>query len=175
MQIRTLTGEGRYDGNARRTRRAWTKPMSGAAGPAGSAVAALPARRSSWASCRAPARWRRRSSRTSRKTLSATWYWRRSSRVRSFQPKLYSYGLLTGDGYRRRGKAWGKKTPITTTRLGRTPRHSVEGSGAVQSVDPLDARPDFIKAHGQVSSEFTFRANHRAMVNGMVDVLIGAL
>jgi transposase len=46
---------------------------------------------------------------------------------------------------------------------------------AVQGVGSLNACACQPQAHAALSDEFTFRANHRERVNGMFDLLVGAL
>lgn len=92
--------------------------------------------------------------------------------------ELYSYGLLTGDGYQHG----------TVKHGAREYAHYDYKTGANHHVNSVEGFWRLFKAsirstHVQISSkhmdkylsEFTFRANHRAMVNGMFDVLVGAL
>lgn len=92
--------------------------------------------------------------------------------------ELYSYGLLTGDGYMHGVVSHGKKEYA----------HYDYRSGETFHVNTVEGFWRLFKAsirstHIQISgkhmqrylSEFTFRANHRQRVNGMFDLLVGAL
>lgn len=92
--------------------------------------------------------------------------------------ELYSYGLLTGDGYQHGTVKHGAGEYA----------HYDYKTGANHHVNSVEGFWRLFKAsvrstHVQISqkhmdkylSEFTFRANHRARVNGMFDVLVGAL
>jgi transposase-like protein/predicted RNA-binding Zn-ribbon protein involved in translation (DUF1610 family) len=92
--------------------------------------------------------------------------------------ELYSYGLLTGDGYKHGTVQHGRKEYA----------HYDYRSGETFHVNTVEGFWRLFKAsvrstHIQISgkhmqrylSEFTFRANHRERVNGMFDLLVGAL
>ena len=92
--------------------------------------------------------------------------------------ELYSYNLLTGDGYTHGTVKHGRKEYA----------HYDYRSGETFHVNTVEGFWRLFKAsvrstHVQISgkymqrylSEFTFRANHRERVNGMFDLLVGAL
>ncbi len=92
--------------------------------------------------------------------------------------ELYSYGLLAGDGYRHGTVKHGK---------GEYAYYDYE-TGVNHHVNSVEGFWRLFKAsvrstHVHISAkymqrylgEFTFRANHRERVNGMFDVLVGAL
>jgi len=92
--------------------------------------------------------------------------------------ELYSYNLLTGDGFTHGAVKHGRKEYA----------HYDYRSGETFHVNTVEGFWKLFKAsvrstHVQISakhmqrylSEFTFRANHRQRVNGMFDLLVGAL
>jgi len=92
--------------------------------------------------------------------------------------ELVSYGLLTGDGY----------THGTVKHGAKEYSHYDYRSGNTYHVNTVEGFWRLFKAsvrstHVQISGkhmqryldEFTFRANHRERVNGMFDLLVGAL
>lgn len=92
--------------------------------------------------------------------------------------ELYSYNLLTSDGYQHGVVKHGKKEYA----------HYDYRSGETFHVNTVEGFWRLFKAsvrstHVQISgkhmdkylSEFTFRANHRNRVNAMFDLLVGAL
>jgi transposase len=91
--------------------------------------------------------------------------------------ELRSYGLLTKDGYRHGRVNHAQKEYARYVCKSLTfHTNTVEGFlAAVQGVGALNARPRQPKHMQRYLNEFTFRANHRERVNGMFDLLVGAL
>jgi len=92
--------------------------------------------------------------------------------------ELYSYNLLTGDGYKHGAVKHGaKEYAYFDYRTGETHHvNTVEGfwrlfKASVRSTH-VHVSPKYMHRY---LSEFTFRANHRDRVNGMFDLLVGAL
>jgi transposase-like protein len=92
--------------------------------------------------------------------------------------ELVSYGLLTGDGYEHGTVKHGaKEYAHYDYRTGVTHHvNSVEGfwrlfKASIRSTH-VAISPKYMNRY---LSEFTFRANHRDRVNGMFDLLVGAL
>jgi transposase-like protein len=92
--------------------------------------------------------------------------------------ELYSYNLLTGDGYVHGAVKHGaKEYSRYDYRQGVTHHvNSVEGfwrlfKASIRSTH-VAISPKYMQRY---LSEFTFRANHRERVNGMFDLLVGAL
>lgn len=92
--------------------------------------------------------------------------------------ELYSYGLLTGDGYQHGTVKHGRKEyAYYDYRTGANHHvNSVEGfwrlfKASIRSTH-VAISPKYMQRY---LSEFTFRANHRERVNGMFDLLVGAL
>jgi transposase-like protein len=92
--------------------------------------------------------------------------------------ELYSYNLLTGDGYQHGAVKHGKKEYAFYDYRTGVNHHvnSVEGfwrlfKASVRSTH-VAISPKYVQNY---LDEFTFRANHRARVNGMFDLLVGAL
>jgi transposase-like protein len=92
--------------------------------------------------------------------------------------ELMSYGLLTGDGYQHGTVKHGKgEYAVYDYRSGVTHHvNSVEGfwrlfKASIRSTH-VAISPKYMQRY---LDEFTFRANHRARVNGMFDLLVGAL
>ena len=92
--------------------------------------------------------------------------------------ELYSYGLLTGDGYKHGAVSHGKKEwSYYDYRTGAW--HSTNGVESFWKLFKASVR----STHIQISSkhmqryldEFTFRVSNRGRVNGMFDLLVGAL
>jgi transposase-like protein len=92
--------------------------------------------------------------------------------------ELMSYGLLTGDGYQHGTVKHGKKEyAFYDYRTGANHHvNSVEGFWrlfkASSSSTHVAISPKYMQRY---LDEFTFRANHRDRVNGMFDLLVGAL
>lgn len=92
--------------------------------------------------------------------------------------ELTSYGLLTGDGYRHGTVRHGKKEyAYYDYRHGVTHHvNSVEGFWRLFKASVRSTHVSISPKHLQrYLDEFTFRANHRERVNGMFDLLVGAL
>jgi transposase len=92
--------------------------------------------------------------------------------------ELYSYNLLTGDGYQHGAVKHGKKEYAFYDYRTGVNHHvnSVEGfwrlfKASIRSTH-VAVSPKYLPRY---LSEFTFRANHRERVNGMFDLLVGAL
>jgi transposase len=92
--------------------------------------------------------------------------------------ELYSYNLLTGDGYQHGTVKHGAGEYAYYDYQQGVNHHvnSVEGfwrlfKASVRSTH-VHISPKYMQRY---LGEFTFRANHRARVNGMFDVLVGAL
>ncbi|CAM3150240.1 Transposase [Sphingomonas antarctica] len=92
--------------------------------------------------------------------------------------ELYSYNLLTGDGYQHGTVKHGQKEYAYYDYTTGVNHHvnSVEGfwrlfKASIRSTH-VAVSPKYLPRY---LSEFTFRANHRARVNGMFDLLVGAL
>ncbi|MBA3895772.1 MAG: IS1595 family transposase [Sphingomonadaceae bacterium] len=92
--------------------------------------------------------------------------------------ELYSYGLLTGDGYQHGTVKHGAKEYAWYDYATGANHHvnSVEGFWRLFKASVRSTHVQISAKHmDKYLSEFTFRANHRARVNGMFDVLVGAL
>ncbi|MBN9788455.1 IS1595 family transposase [Pseudonocardia sp. TMWB2A] len=92
--------------------------------------------------------------------------------------ELYSYNLLTGDGYQHGVVKHGRKEYAHYDyRSGETFHvNTVEGFWRLFKASVRSTHVQISAKHMQrYLSEFTFRANHRARVNGMFDLLVGAL
>lgn len=92
--------------------------------------------------------------------------------------ELYSYNLLTGDGYTHGAIKHGRKEySFYDYRLGETFHvNTVEGFWRLFKASVRSTHVQISAKHMQrYLSEFTFRANHRERVNGMFDLLVGAL
>lgn len=92
--------------------------------------------------------------------------------------ELYSYNLLTGDGYQHGAVKHGKKEyAFYDYKTGVTHHvNTVEGfwrlfKASIRSTH-VAISPKYMQRY---LDEFTFRANHRERVNGMFDLLVGAL
>lgn len=92
--------------------------------------------------------------------------------------ELYSYNLLAGDGYEHGTVKHGKKEYAFYDYRTGVNHHvnSVEGfwrlfKASIRSTH-VAISPKYVQRY---LDEFTFRANHRARVNGMFDLLVGAL
>jgi len=87
-----------------------------------------------------------------------------------------SYGLLTGDGLTR-GKVKHGKGEFAKSEGGVSFHvNSVEGFWRLFKASVRSTHVHISKQHMQrYLDEFTFRANHRQRVNGMFDLLVGAL
>lgn len=92
--------------------------------------------------------------------------------------ELYSYGLLSADGYKHgRVKHAEKDYAHYDYRLGATvSTNNVESFWRLFKKSIASTHIHVSPQHMQrYLSEFTFRQNHREMVNGMFDLLIGAV
>ncbi|GAO39187.1 putative transposase [Sphingomonas changbaiensis NBRC 104936] len=92
--------------------------------------------------------------------------------------ELYSYNLLTGDGFLHGAVKHGRKEySHYDYRSGETFHvNTVEGFWRLFKASVRSTHVQISAKHMQrYLSEFTFRANHRARVNGMFDLLVGAL
>lgn len=92
--------------------------------------------------------------------------------------ELMSYGLLTGDGYRHGTVQHGKKEWSRYDYETKAQHHvnSVEGFWRLFKASIRSTHVAISPKHLQrYLDEFTFRANHRERVNGMFDLLVGAL
>jgi transposase len=92
--------------------------------------------------------------------------------------ELYSYNLLTGDGYLHGSVKHGaKEYSRYDYRSGQTFHvNTVEGFWRLFKASVRSTHVQISAKHMQrYLSEFTFRANHRERVNGMFDLLVGAL
>ncbi|HZG47849.1 MAG TPA: IS1595 family transposase [Allosphingosinicella sp.] len=92
--------------------------------------------------------------------------------------ELYSYGLLTGDGYQHGAVKHGRKEyAFYDYRQGVTHHvNTVEGFWRLFKASVRSTHVQISGKHMQrYLDEFTFRANHRDRVNGMFDLLVGAL
>ena len=92
--------------------------------------------------------------------------------------ELYSYGLLTGDGFEHGRVSHGKgEYAVYDYRSGNTFHvNTVEGFWRLFKASVRSTHVQISAKHMQrYLSEFTFRANHRERVNGMFDLLVGAL
>lgn len=92
--------------------------------------------------------------------------------------ELYSYGLLTGDGYKHgRVKHRAKEYAFYDYRTGETFHvNTVEGFWRLFKASIRSTHVQISSKHMQrYLSEFTFRASNRERVNGMFDLLVGAL
>ena len=92
--------------------------------------------------------------------------------------ELYSYNLLTGDGYTHGAVKHGQKEYAYYDYQQGVTHHvnSVEGfwrlfKASIRSTH-VAISPKYMNRY---LAEFTFRANHRERVNGMFDLLVGAL
>lgn len=92
--------------------------------------------------------------------------------------ELYSYNLLTGDGYQHGVVKHGRKEySYFDYRTGANHHvNTVEGfwrlfKASIRSTH-VHISPKYMQRY---LAEFTFRANHRERVNGMFDLLVGAL
>lgn len=90
--------------------------------------------------------------------------------------ELYSYGLLTGDGYQHGTVKHGAKEYAYYATGANDHVNSVEGFWRLFKASVRSTHVQISQKHmDKYLSEFTFRGNHRARVNGMFDVLVGAL
>lgn len=92
--------------------------------------------------------------------------------------ELYSYNLLTGDGYEHGRVSHGKgEYAVYDYRSGNTFHvNTVEGFWRLFKASVRSTHVQISAKHMQrYLSEFTFRANNRNRVNGMFDLLVGAL
>lgn len=92
--------------------------------------------------------------------------------------ELYSYNLLTGDGFEHGRVSHGKgEYAVYDYRSGNTFHvNTVEGFWRLFKASVRSTHVQISAKHMQrYLSEFTFRANHRQRVNGMFDLLVGAL
>ena len=92
--------------------------------------------------------------------------------------ELYSYNLLTGDGYQHGAVKHGaKEYAYYDYRQGVTHHvNTVEGFWRLFKASVRSTHVQISGKHMQrYLDEFTFRANHRERVNGMFDLLVGAL
>ena len=92
--------------------------------------------------------------------------------------ELRSYGLLTGDGYEHGTVNHGRKEYAFYDYRTETNHHvnSVEGFWRLFKASVRSTHVHISAKHMQrYLDEFTFRATYRARVNGMFDLLIGAL
>ena len=92
--------------------------------------------------------------------------------------ELYSYNLLTGDGYQHGVVKHGRKEYAHYDyRIEETYHvNTVEGFWRLFKASVRSTHIQISGKHMQrYLSEFTFRANHRQRVNGMFDLLVGAL
>lgn len=92
--------------------------------------------------------------------------------------ELMSYGLLTNDGYQHGTVSHGKKE-WSYFDYGHKAQHHVNSVEGFWRLFKASIRSTHVaispKYMDRYLSEFTFRANHRARVNGMFDLLVGAL
>jgi len=92
--------------------------------------------------------------------------------------ELYSYNLLTGDGFEHGRVSHGKgEYAVYDYRSGNTFHvNTVEGFWRLFKASVRSTHIQISGKHMQrYLSEFTFRANNRDRVNGMFDLLVGAL
>lgn len=92
--------------------------------------------------------------------------------------ELYSYNLLTGDGYEHGKVSHGKgEYAVYDYRRDETFHvNTVEGFWRLFKASVRSTHVQISGKHMQrYLDEFTFRANHRNRVNGMFDLLVGAL
>jgi transposase-like protein/predicted RNA-binding Zn-ribbon protein involved in translation (DUF1610 family) len=92
--------------------------------------------------------------------------------------ELYSYGLLTGDGFKHgRVKHGAKEYAYYDYRAGETFHvNTVEGFWKLFKASVRSTHIQISGKHMQrYLDEFTFRASNRGRVNGMFDLLVGAL
>ncbi len=92
--------------------------------------------------------------------------------------ELVSYGLLTGDGFKHGVVKHGaKEYAHYDYRSGETFHvNTVEGFWRLFKASVRSTHVQISAKHmNRYLSEFTFRANHRQRVNGMFDLLVGAL
>lgn len=92
--------------------------------------------------------------------------------------ELYSYGLLTGDGFKHgRVKHGAKEYAYYDYREGETFHvNTVEGFWKLFKASVRSTHVQISAKHMQrYLDEFTFRASNRGRVNGMFDLLVGAL
>lgn len=92
--------------------------------------------------------------------------------------ELMSYGLLTGDGYEHGRVSHGKgEYAVYDYRSGNTFHvNTVEGFWRLFKASVRSTHVQISAKHMQrYLSEFTFRASNRERVNGMFDLLVGAL
>lgn len=92
--------------------------------------------------------------------------------------ELYSYGLLTGDGFKHgRVKHGAKEYAHYDYRAGETFHvNTVEGFWKLFKASVRSTHIQISGKHMQrYLDEFTFRASNRGRVNGMFDLLVGAL
>ena len=92
--------------------------------------------------------------------------------------ELYSYGLLTGDGYSHGAVKHGRKEyAFYDYRKGETFHvNTVEGFWKLFKASVRSTHIQISAKHMQrYLDEFTFRATHRHRVNGMFDLLVAAL
>lgn len=92
--------------------------------------------------------------------------------------ELYSYGLLTGDGYQHGVVTHGRKEyAFYDYRTGEN--HHVNHVESFWKLFKTSIRSTHVhvseKYMARYLGEFTFRSNHRDRVNGMFDLLVGAL
>jgi len=92
--------------------------------------------------------------------------------------ELYSYNLLTGDGYEHGTVKHGRKEyAFYDYRTGAN--HHVNSVEGFWRLFKASVRSTHIQISAKYMrrylAEFTFRANHRDRVNGMFDLLVGAL
>lgn len=92
--------------------------------------------------------------------------------------ELYSYGLLTGDGFKHgRVKHGAKEYAVYDYRANETFHvNTVEGFWKLFKASVRSTHIQISGKHMQrYLDEFTFRTTHRHRVNGMFDLLVGAL
>ncbi len=92
--------------------------------------------------------------------------------------ELYSYNLLTGDGFKHGRVSHGKgEYAVYDYRAGETFHvNTVEGFWRLFKASVRSTHVQISAKHMQrYLSEFTFRASNRERVNGMFDLLVGAL
>ena len=91
--------------------------------------------------------------------------------------ELYSYNLLTSDGFDHHRVSHGKKEYARRGEDGESFHvNTVEGFWKLFKASVRSTHIQISGKHMQrYLSEFTFRANHRHRVNGMFDLLVGAL
>jgi len=92
--------------------------------------------------------------------------------------ELYSYNLLEGDGYKHGAVKHGRKEyAFYDYRKGETFHvNTVEGFWRLFKASVRSTHVQISSKYmARYLSEFTFRANHRNRVNGMFDLLVGAL